>query len=343
MAGTNAPGSQYFGIAKEATYGTALIPTRLLEVESDTFKREVVNDIREGFRKNQQTTPSDRNRTVMTGAAGTIELPLFFNGMGMLLRSAFKGVPSGKTAWSQISTSPVYQGLYVTDIDGARDSYTFMMARADYDGDLTKSFYYGMVCTKFGVNVSEGEAVKVTFEYAGAGEQTAIPTGSEGAYPTIGSWFHYDDTILTINGKTTIPAKSFSLDCDFGLNSDLRYLTGPGAAARAKPARASIPMYTGTVETNMLDLTMHEAWTKGDMIALELIAENRFTRTINNVLTTFRHEFKITIPEALVTDAAPVSSVSDFTQQSVSFRVMHDVATPTDAVSLVYSSTDSTE
>ena len=340
MAGTNAPGSQYFGIGQETTYATAVPVSRLLEVESDTFKREIVNDIREGFRKDHQTAPSDRNRTVMTGAMGTIELPLYFNGMGILLRSAFAKPPSGKTAWKRDATTPVYDGLYRTDIDGQRNSYTFMMSRADYDGDLNKLYYYGMTCTNFGLSIAEGEAVKVTFDYAGAGEQLTAPTGNEGGYPTIGSWFHYDDTLVTIEGNGDIPIKSFSLDCDFGLNSDLRYLTGgPGAAARAKPARSNTPAYTGTIETNMYDMAMHKAWRDGDMIAISVLSKHAFVVSG----TTYNYQFKVTIPAALVTDAAPVSAVSDFTQQSLAFKVMHDVATPKDAITLQYSSTDTTE
>lgn len=335
----NAPGSQYFGIGKETTYGTAVVSDRLLEVESDSFTREVTNDIREGFRKGQQTTPSDRNRSVTMGATGNIELPLFFNGMGMLLRSAFPSVPSGKTAWTRVASTPIYKGLYVTDIGAARNSYTLMMNRADYDGGLNKFYYTGMTCTKFGLNVSGGEAVKATFEYAGAGESTAAITGTEGGYPTIGSWFHFDDCLLTIDDKFKIPMKSFNLDCDFGLNTDLRYLTGPPAAARAKPTRSSLPAYTGTIETNMLDMSIHSAWVAGTTIAIQLYAKSSFV--VSSV--SYNYELKITIPEALVTDAAPVSSLTDFTQQSLAFKVMHDVATPKDAIAIEYATTDSSE
>ena len=340
MAGTNAPGSQYFGIAQETTYGVALKSTRLLEVESDSFKREVTQDIREGFRKGVQTTASDRNRSITTGAMGTIDLPLYFNGMGILLRSAFNKAPAGKTKWKRDASTPSYDGLYVTDIDGQRDSYTFMMNRADYDGDLTKVFYTGMTCTKFGVNIAEGEALKVSFEYAGAREDLNEPSsGTEGSYPTIGSWFHYDDTLVTVENNATMPIKSFTLDCDFGLNTDLRYLTGPGAAARAKPARGATPAYTGTIETNMIDMNMHTAWVEGDMIAINVLAKHPYV--VSN--TTYNYQFKISMPNCLVTDAAPESSVGDFTQQSISYKVMHDVATPTDAITLTYSTTDTTE
>ena len=340
MAGTNAPGSQYFGIGQETTYATPVVSSRLLEVEADTFRREIVNDIREGFRKDHQTSPSDRNRTVMTGAAGTIEMPLYFNGMGILLRSAFSKAPASKSKWKRDATTPVYDGLYRTDIDGQRDSYTFMMNRADYDGDLNTLYYYGMTCTKFGLNIADGEALKTTFEYAGAGEQLSAPTGNVGGYPTIGSWFHYDDTLVTIEGNGDIPIKSFTLDCDFGLNADLRYLTGgPGAAARAKPTRSNMPAYTGTIETNMYDLAMHKAWRDGDMITITVDCKHAFV--VSTV--TYYYRFKVSIPAALVTDAAPVSSVSDFTQQSIAFKVMHDVATPKDAMTLQYSSTDTTE
>lgn len=339
MAGTNAPGSQYFGIGEETTYGTPVLSGRLLEVETDTFKREVIQDIREGFRKGVQTTPSDRNRTVMTGAMGTIELPLYFRGMGILLRSAFAKPAGSKQAWAKNGSTPVYDGSYRTDIDGQRKSYTFMMNRADYDGDLTKVFYSGMTCTNFGVNVSEGEALKITLEYAGAGESLDAISGTEGSYPTIDSWFHYDDTLVTVENNATMAIKSFTLDCDFGLNSDLRYLTGPGAAARAKPARGAIPAYTGTLETNMIDMKMHTAWTAGDMIAITLAAKHPFV--VSN--TTYYYEFKISMPNCLVTDAAPESSVGDFTQQSINFKVMHGVSTPADAITLTYSTRDSTE
>ena len=288
---SNAPGSQYFGIGQETTYGTAIVSSRLLEVESDTFTREVTNDIREGFRKGQHTTPHDRNRSVTMGATGSIELPFYFNGMGILLRSAFPSPAAGKTAWKRDASTPVYDGSYATDIGAARNSYTLMMNRANYAGGLNKFWYTGMTCTKFGLNIAGGEAVKATFDYAGAGEQTTAPTGTEGGYPTIGSWFHFDDCILTINDKSVIPMKSFDLQCDFGLSTDLRYLTGPPAAARAKPARASLPSYTGTIETNMLDASMHTAWVAGDTIAIQLFAKNSFV--VSTV--SYSYELKITI------------------------------------------------
>ena len=300
------------GIGKEATYGTAVAPTRHYEARSDPWTRGPERIDSGGFRQSRQAQRSDRDTQIDMGASGSIETPVFDAGMGLLLEDLL----GANTAPSQIGATGVYNHVFSTDTDGPDTSWTVQVVRVlgttEYGWD-----YAGCIPTGFSLGVSQGELLMLTVNYDARSEgRQASPVA--GVYTANTSAFNWSQCRVSIDGSNVDTFQSFSLDGDLMLETALHFLKG--SADKDLPRRSGVPTFNGTLEGLPTDLDLYDKFVAADTIPISLTATKGSGATLRS--------FTVSMPACKLTGATPNAQLEGLTTQSVPFSAFHDGTRP---------------
>ena len=306
---------QYVAIGKEATYGTAVDPTRWYEAMADGFRRTIARVESGGIRAGRHGKLAKRSRTVTKGAEGAVEAAMLTKGFGLLLEGAIGSAaittPTGATL-SRLMT-------FATDEDPPDESYTFEVARAQADtGAIQRFRTRGCVVRGWSIGCSVDEKLMLTLNYDAVTEATSTTatTIPADAYPD-GEQFIWEDFAVTLGGVALSQLRGFSFDFDLGLGLDTSFLKG--SATKDKPLRVTDPVGTGTLDARFTGTGQYDDFVSGDVV--ELVAEATFPEVIETGHNPF---VRLTLPAIKFTGDTPVSSPDDYTTQGLPFEVYWD-------------------
>src|SRR4051812_24135714 len=85
----------FIGFAEESTYGTAVAPTRFVELVSESLAGKYERIESGGYRAGQKVLRKDRFEVNAKGAEGDVSLELMDQGYGFFFKHALGAVSSG--------------------------------------------------------------------------------------------------------------------------------------------------------------------------------------------------------------------------------------------------------
>lgn len=302
---------QRIGIGEETTYGTAVAPARHYEASADAFTRSVERIDTSGFRQSRQAQRADRDRQVTMGASGSLDVPFFMGGMGLLLKHMLGA-----------STDPVAAGgaqraVFETNTDGPTGSYTTQVVRA-IDQAVEAFDYAGCITTGFNLAVDQGGYLKLMVNFDAQSEaKNAAPTA--GIYPAGLLPFIWEDCSLTVGGTAVADIQNFSLDGEMMLRTDLHFLKN--SALKNKPIRNAAPTFSGSMEVIPSSLDQYDQFVDADDVAIVLTATNGGTGAA-------LRSVEVRLAACKLTGSTPQSSPSDLTTMSLPFTAFHNGSDP---------------
>ena len=222
---------QQIGFVVESTYGTGATVTRFLPLISETLKKDI-NPSESGAQiAGAQVLRSTQWKQGDATVGGDIQLEIYDQSMGMLLRAAFGTVTTSGTA------VPYTHNFFPAS---PSVSLTCQVGRPATYGSVLAQTYTGVKIQSWELAASAGEIVTWGMTTVAQEESsgTALATAS---YATNMTPWHARYGTLAIDG-TLIPCPAFKIGGANSLNDGRRYI---GSTVIAEPLRADLADYTG--------------------------------------------------------------------------------------------------
>lgn len=234
----------FIAIGTEATWASAVATPVNLRIISETMQRN-----QERSQKTHLSTSlgafSLGSFDGMEIAGGSVDLPILYDGTGMLLKAALGDI-------STSGTGP-YAHIYQPATDASLPSLTLVVQR----GTGTKEQFLGCKVSTMSISCEAGSEMTASFEFIG---KTANSRAA-GITPTFGSGaqvFHFEAGTLEYNG-VSYNIRSFTLNLDNKV--ERRDLLG--SKQTAEPAITDIREVTMDVTADWEDDNLYNAQIAG--------------------------------------------------------------------------------
>ncbi|WP_424213195.1 phage tail tube protein [Streptomyces sp. BI20] len=314
------------GIGKETTYGTAATTVLGYEGKADSWKttREFIESV--GFRTGLQTARADRRNIINMGGEGELEVDLLDAGAAALFSAIFD-----KTTSTANGTTGKTTHVFETSTQSAAPSFTSQMIRPTTDGTNVAYKHVGCQATEFTLTAEVENAVTLTanFDFQDVSHTVTAGQFLPITYPAAALPYDWSRTAVALkidNVSVPLSVNSLELTGDLGMKVDRRFLRG--SSLKAKPVRAAVPTYEGTLEGEFTNdtLKVYEAFVAGKIAAL----------TVDLVGLTPGTSVKIEAPAIQFTGDSPEASVDDVTVAELPFRILDPGTANTAALKLTY-------
>jgi|SRR5687768_1695464 len=193
------------GMVAEATYGTALTPTRFYEWDMTRSTHRWNPNVIQGTGMQVGDggfERASRSVAVVGQGSGTIGLDYQTRGMGLLIDSFFgNGV-------STLVSGTTYQELFTSALTGAllpSRTVEYGVVRANAAGTVDQYRYAGVTFPKLTIACATGDICKATAEWDAKSQATggAVATAT---YPAgLGTPFHFGQAAITVGGSVVVP------------------------------------------------------------------------------------------------------------------------------------------
>lgn len=302
-----------FGMKAEVTYGTPVTVDAFTYINNESIKADVTKI--ESPHLGTVIMRTSQVKTVVTGAAGSIELPFFNKGMGAILRQCF-----GSVTDTQVGATAEWTHDYRPEITNGKRGImaTVQVNRASVDGVNNPFTYEGGKITAFEVALAEKGLLTLKTDWVFEDEKTA--TGLAAAsYATNLDMFDWSKATVTWGGVTVF-VKSFSVKAEWTLDDDRR---GLSQALRKEPLMVGMLAITGEMAGEFEALTRYADFTAGTQ--RQLI----FTVTGTTIPTTANpYKVVITLDDAELTGDTPNVGGPQIIEHSMPFRALYDGTNP---------------
>ena len=334
--------SRYCGLGEETVYGTAVAATRSFEDTGDdwTLDNQPV-EVRDTTRVGAQALLEHNRRYAMRGASGSINIPVYENGLG-LLWSNLLGTATTPAAVAS-TTRARFSRNYRSSAAGDNSSFTVRRGRsyrvAATAADAIEEFIYaGCVPVSANLSLASGDKWMLGVTFDAQSEATGGSAVTQ-AYPAAQQFFDWRDTRLLIDGTEVPYFGNFSLD--MGFNLDTAIYTFSGTSNKQKPTRVGVPTFTGTLDapvyTDTLKTSLYDKFRAGDTVSIVLEATKGATAAADQDI------LRITLARCQWSGSTPQGSPGANTAISGGFEVLHSGASTDYAVEVYLQNGESTD
>ena len=242
--------SAFIKYEKESTYGTAVTTTISNRVTSVSLSRSQERE------RTTHLSQSDAAFAVSTfdafeQAGGSIEMPLFYKGMGQLFQAAIGGTPS------TTGSSPYTHSFEPTTV---LPSLTLSFQR----GTGSVETFEGVMVTSMTISCEAGAEASATFEVlaeTASARTTAItPSFGDGAQV-----FHHQAGTLDYNGGN-YTVRSF----EFTIDNKLERVNNLGSKLTGQPQISDVREVTITATLDLDDNNLYNSQLAGDQSDVSL-------------------------------------------------------------------------
>ncbi len=241
-------------IGLESEYSVAVTPNVSLEVENDNIsaEREDLESI--GMRAGLVGLREDRQRSIVQGASGTLEVPMLTRGLEALLAAA--------VGYYEFDGSGARnKHTFIADPLGSDRSFTAVVGRPDVSGNVTTWTYPGGRVVSWKLSQAVGEVGKLECETNFANETfsdaTAMPTPAypEGAQMVVWGDSSVQYRVQGADDWVSLDTKQFELSVDNALDVERRFLRN--STWKKKPVRAGLIVAEGSLECEFDTTTLY--------------------------------------------------------------------------------------
>lgn len=332
--GTGIDAQLMFG--QESTWGTPVTPTRALEFNSESLKRDITWLEPVGLRAGIAFKRTSRMLQSRFSVSGDVELDIATLGMGMLVRNMLGSATTtttliAGTAYKQIHTPGGFVGL----------GLTAQVGRPEPGGTVRPFTFAGCKIPKWEINLKDNStpSLKLTVDGKSESTVTALATPSYLA----SSVFTFQQATLklggtpsTASGETTIAGgttvativKDITISGDTPLAVD-RYGIGNAGLKAEQIGPNGIPTVTGKLGAEFSKTEFYDLYTAGTATALQFDLTGSVIGGANSYL------FSVILPSVLLKNAAPTVSGPDIVQMSTDFEAGSNGTDPVIQIKIV--------
>ncbi|MEU0797177.1 phage tail tube protein [Amycolatopsis sp. NPDC005961] len=330
------------GFGQESTWGTSVTPTRFVEFDSESLKKDVTWQEPKGLRVGVKAKRASRVRQSRIGVTGDVSMDLPTLGAGMLIRNCLGSTTTTTTlisgsAYKQVHVPGDFRGLGLTVQVGRPEPGT---------GTVKPFTYAGCKVTKWELNIKDNDtpSLKLSFDGRSEATATALATASYLAGTTTYDFsqatvFKLGGTATTASGETTIASgvqvaaivKDFTLTGTTPFATD-RYGLG-NAGLKAEQLENGTPTYTGKMTAEFAATELYNLFATNSTVALQL-------DLVGAVIGATNQTFSIILPAIKIKSAPPNVGGPDIVTMSTDFEVYNDETNPTMQIKII--STEST-
>ena len=295
-----------FGIKKETTYGTAVVPDRFYEFVSAPFKLDKGVVQGAGLRVGARTALSGRRVVPFKSVSGDLELEAVTKGMGVLWEAC---MGSG-------SSNPVSEGLCQQVFTFADELPSYTVQTGVFDGTDVKPYNWsGCQVGSWSIECPEGDIAKVKLTFAGKSLSTEGSI-AEAPYPAGMGLFTFAHAAFYAGGTLTAPTTTalgassgtaLAVVKGFTLNVDNALKDGPQVGGLPTIRKPGLRAITGAVTVE------HEGATFVDAI----IAETPLLLVVT--LTNGTDVLQIVVPEVKLDGDLPTAGTPERVSHSLNF------------------------
>lgn len=313
------------GYGAESTYGTGVTPSRFLDFNSESIKRESEPIESSGLRASKRVLRTNRWALNHKGVAGEVEHEVASNGFGLLFKHA---LGANTVATPGGATLARTHTCVLADPYGL--SLTVQVGRPDVSGTVQPFTYLGCKVAEWELSCEVDGIVTWKHTLDGRDETTgtALATAS---YPTADELLVWTGCTVTVGGAS-FDAMSFNVKGSNGLKTDRHYLNGSGL--KKEPVIAEMTELSGELSGDFEGLTAYNRFVDGDT------AEIVFTAEGSIIEGSTRYSVEVTLPACRFDGETPSVDGPDTLGQTLPFKVLDN---GTDQpITLVYTTTDTT-
>lgn len=245
------------GVAKEATWGTFVAPTRFFPLRSEglEFSQERLDS--EAIVAGRTTPSSDLWALGGRSVSGGIELDATAASQGILWEAALGNV-------STSGTGPFTHTFTPGDLDGK--SLSIQVGRPDLGGTVRPFSFTGCKVASLELSVETGSLASLSVEIIGRDVSTSetLGTPSFSATPQI---LTGHKTTVSIAGSS-VNARSFTLSIENPLSDD-RFRTADEFLL--EPHLVGLREITAEVEVEFADLTQFQRFVNADVVQVQAV------------------------------------------------------------------------
>ena len=296
------------GFGEESTYGTAVTVDRFVEFNSESLKTELSQVTSMGLGRGRFQR-SGRQKTVIKGASGSVELDLMTKGHGVLLKHCLGSYANTSVAGSE------RKALITPDAAGlAGLSLTTQVGRPSVDGTSRPFTFEGGKVKSWELknSVDDKVVLAMALDYETVVTGTALATAS---YASGAEIFVFSECAATLAGSS-IALRGFSIKGDNGLDVERRALGN----TKKQPIAAGPATITGSLDFEFEGLTRY-----GQLVA---------GTEVQNLILTFTTPttiagggpalFKVTIPLLYFTGDSPAVGGPEIIREPMAFTAVDD-------------------
>lgn len=321
-------------VGVESSYGSVQTPTISYPALDQVMSSHKLNHEyieHDGIWLGMDSLREDSSTPYISGAVGTLPVPVLDVGMGKLFRAMF-----GSSAIAQQGATAAYKQTHESVAKGpCGQSLTVQLGRPPEACDATvlpETFLGGKVARwQITQNVGNGNAglclLELTMDYQTAEQSTALAAL---AMPAATYRFSWLDCVLNVNAAP-VKFDQLTITGDNMLNTDRRYAEAT-APLKAEPQRSNLAVYEVTIRTPYADNTLYNLVKAGTRVQIDA------TWTGTQIASPYNRELKITMPKCQLRGESPESARGNVSQQPIRARALDPATSAT--CTLEYTSTD---
>lgn len=295
-----------FGIKKETTYGTAVVPDRFFEFINAPFKLDKAVIQGQGLRVGSRVARSARRVVPFKSVSGDLELEAATKGMGVLWEACM-----GSGVSTMVSTGLYQQVFTFADV---LPSYT--VQTGVFDGTAVKPYNWaGCQVGSWSIECPEGDIAQVKLTFAGKSLSTAggIAAASYPAGMGLFTFAHaafYAGGTLTAPTTTALAAASgtaLAVVKGFTMNVNNALQDGPQVGGLSTVRKPGLRVVSGTVTVE------HEGATFVDAI------QNETPMLLIVTLTNGTDVLQVIVPEVKLDGDLPTAGSPERVTHGLNF------------------------
>jgi hypothetical protein len=317
------------GIGKESTVGTAVSPTRRLEVTEESLKLNIDRVESKALKTSRRYLSSTGWANGNRNVDGDVAFEIPSAGFGLILQNLL-GAPT-ITANSPVTGTHthVYSGL--TSVD--TQALTFQVVRTDVTGTQHKFTYSGVKFPDAEIDASAtGDFVTFKASVDGWDETVSAAAPTSASY-TSATPLMFTGASVTIGGSS-VPATDINLKIATGLKTDRYYL---GSDKKANQVETDMRQGSGTITLDWSGLTQYQRYATASMATGSTAAIVAKFQTQEYLTGTTYGYLQVDIPAARFDGETPTNG-GDLIQQGMDFVATDDGTN--DPFKITYVTTD---
>jgi hypothetical protein len=329
------------GFAQESTYGTSVTPTRFIEFNSETLKRDPTFLEPSAIRAGTKYKRASRIRVSRQTISGDINFDINTLGMGLLVKHMLASTVTTPTlisgsAYKQVHTPGDFRGLSLTCQVGRPEEAT---------GTVRPHTFAGVKIPKWEFNLKDNDTPSLKLSVDGRSESTATALATA-SYLAGATTFDFSQATLKLGGTAATASGETTITGGVLVATIVREISVAGSAPmaterfglgnaglKAEPLENGIPTITGKLAAEFGKTEFYDLFTNNTTTALQLDLTGAAIGGSNYL-------FSIIIPAIKLKAATPNVSGADLVQMSTDFEAYSDEVNPVIQIKIV--STEST-
>lgn len=326
---------------QEVTWGTAVTPTRAIEFNSESLKKDITwlepNALHTGIKYKR----ASRIRQSRTSIAGDFAFDLNTLGMGMLVKNM---LASSVTTTTLVSGSAYKQVHVPGDFRGL--GMTVQVGRPEANSGNVKPFTFaGCKISKWDFSLKDNDTPNIKCTVDGRSESTATALATA-SYLTGATTYDFSQATLKLGGTAATASGETTITGGTAVATIVKDITISGSAPmdaqrfglgnaglKAEQLENGIPTITGKLAAEFNQAELYSVFANNTTTALELDLTGAAIGGSNYL-------FSVIIPAIKLKVAAPTVTGPAIVQMSTDFEAYSDETNPVIQIKIV--STEST-